>query len=88
LLNSRTNRQTCLDRAALARAEAEAASLPNVRERCLRAEAAWTEMADRADRTEQMRVKLLAEKSLERSSLNEPSAMNDRAYVEDSAEAD
>jgi hypothetical protein len=63
LLNSRTNRELCLDRAALARAEAEAATLPNVRDRCLRAEAAWTEMADRAERTERMRVKLIEEKA-------------------------
>jgi hypothetical protein len=62
LLNSRTNRQLCLDRAAMARAEAEAATLPNVRERCLRAEAAWSEMADRAERTEQMRAQLIVEK--------------------------
>jgi hypothetical protein len=63
LLNSRTNRELCLDRAAVARAEAEAATLPNVRERCLRAEAAWAEMAERADRTEKMRAKLLDEKA-------------------------
>jgi hypothetical protein len=63
LLNSRTNRQLCLDRAAVARAEAESATLPNVRERCLRAEAAWTEMADRAERTEQMRERLIVEKA-------------------------
>ena len=63
MLNSRTNRELCLDRAALARAEAEAATLPNVRERCLRAEAAWTEMADRAERTERMRERLLSEKA-------------------------
>jgi len=63
LLNSRTNRELCLDRAAVARAEAEAATLPNVRERCLRAEAAWAEMADRADRTEKMRAKLIDEKA-------------------------
>lgn len=43
-------------RAAQARAEADAATLDNVRERCLRAVAAWTEMADRATRTEQMRA--------------------------------
>jgi len=60
LLNSRTNRELCLDRAAVARAEAEVATLPNVRDRCLRAEAAWTEMADRAERTERMRAKLQA----------------------------
>ena len=63
MLNSRTNRELCLDRAAVARAEAEAATLPNVRERCLRAEAAWVEMAERADRTERMRAKLLDEKA-------------------------
>lgn len=63
MLNSRTNRELCLDRAAVARAEAEAATLPNVRERCLRAEAAWAEMAERADRTERMRAKLLDEKA-------------------------
>ena len=63
MLNSRTNRELCLDRAAVARAEAEAATLPNVRERCLRAEAAWAEMAERADRTEKMRAKLLDEKA-------------------------
>jgi hypothetical protein len=63
LLNSRTNRELCLDRAALARAEAETATLPNVRDRCLRAEAAWTEMADRAERTERMRAKLIEEKA-------------------------
>ena len=63
MLNSRTNRELCLDRAAVARAEAEAATLPNVRDRCLRAEAAWTEMADRAERTERMRAKLVEEKA-------------------------
>ena len=63
MLNSRTNRELCLDRAAVARAEAEAATLPNVRERCLRAEAAWAEMAERADRTEKMRAKLIDEKA-------------------------
>ena len=62
MLNSRTNRELCLDRAAVARAEAEAATLPNVRDRCLRAEAAWTEMADRAERTERMRARLIEEK--------------------------
>ena len=38
-------------RAAECRAEAEAATLDNVRQRCLRAEAAWNEMAARAART-------------------------------------
>jgi hypothetical protein len=55
-------REACLSRAAAARAEADAATLENVRERCLRSEAAWTEMADRAERNQRMRAKLAAEK--------------------------
>jgi hypothetical protein len=50
-----TQLQFYLDRAAQARADAEAASLDNVRDRCLRAEDAWNRMADRAARTEQLR---------------------------------
>lgn len=42
-------------RAAQARAEADSATLEHVRERCLRSEAAWTALADRAARTAQMR---------------------------------
>ena len=41
-----------LARAAEARSDAAKATLANVRERCLRAEAAWTTMADRAARNE------------------------------------
>ena len=48
-------------RAAECRAEAEAATLDNVRQRCLRAEAAWNEMAARAARTERMRARSEAE---------------------------
>ena len=43
-------------RAAQARAEAEAATLDHVIERCRRSEAAWTALADRAERSELMRV--------------------------------
>ena len=49
-----------LERADAARAEAEAATLANVRERCLRAETAWREMAARVQRTEKMRAASLA----------------------------
>jgi len=49
-------------RAAEARRDADAATLDNVRDRCLRAEAAWQEMADRALRGDNMRAKLAAEK--------------------------
>jgi hypothetical protein len=58
-----TDRETYLARAAEARAQAEAATLDNVRDRCLRSEAAWSEMAARAERTEKMRATLLAEKA-------------------------
>jgi hypothetical protein len=51
-----------LARAAEARSDAEDATLDNVRERCLRAEAAWLAMADRAQRVDQMRADTLADK--------------------------
>ena len=51
-------------RAAEARASADTATLDNVRDRCLRSEAAWLVMADRVQRGERMREKLLAEKIL------------------------
>ena len=51
-----------LARAADARTEAEAATLANVRDRCLRAAAAWNHMADRAARTELQRARTEAEK--------------------------
>lgn len=47
---------TYLARANEARADAESATLENVRARCLRAEAAWRAMADRVVRTETMRA--------------------------------
>ncbi len=43
-------------RAAVERANADAATLDNVRDRCLRAEQAWTAMADRAERTTEQRL--------------------------------
>jgi hypothetical protein len=42
--------------AAQARADADSAQLANVRDRCLRAETAWTVMAERAERTERLRA--------------------------------
>lgn len=50
-------------RAEQARAEADEATLDNVRQRCLRAEAAWMEMAGRAERTEKMRASQEAHKA-------------------------
>lgn len=61
-MGTMTDKETYLARAAEARADAEAATLDNVRERCLRSEAAWAEMAARAERTEKMRATLLADK--------------------------
>jgi hypothetical protein len=49
-------------RADEARADAEAATLGNVRDRCLRAAAAWEAMAARARRTDVLRAKQQAEK--------------------------
>lgn len=51
-----------LARAEQARAEADEATLENVRDRCLRAEAAWRDMAARAERTERMRETALQAK--------------------------
>ena len=45
-----------LARAAQAHDEAEAATLSHVRERCQRSEAAWTALADKARRSEQLRT--------------------------------
>jgi hypothetical protein len=58
-----------LERAAEARAGASAATLDNVRDRWLRAEETWTEMAARSARGEKMRDKLIADKALERAAL-------------------
>lgn len=57
------DRELYLLRAEQAHAEAQEATLENVRERCLRAEAAWMEMASRAERTEKMRATQLAAKA-------------------------
>lgn len=61
--NRQGDKQVFLARARDARAQADEATLENVRERCLRAEAAWNEMAARAERTERMRATALAAKA-------------------------
>jgi len=55
MVNS-SNLNFYLARVEQARAEAEAATLDHVRERCRRSEAAWTALADRALRSERLRV--------------------------------
>lgn len=52
-----------LERAAQARRDADAAELENVRERCLRSAAVWEDMAQRSERTGQMRARAEAEKA-------------------------
>ena len=49
-------------RVAQSRADAEAATLDHVRERCLRSQAACQAMADRAGRSDEFREKALLEK--------------------------
>ena len=56
----------CLERTAEARAIAGAAVRDNVRDRWLRSEASWTEMAARTERADKMRAKLIAEKASQR----------------------
>jgi hypothetical protein len=51
-----SNLQFFLARADQARSEAEAATLDHVRERCRRSEAAWTALADKARRSERLRI--------------------------------
>lgn len=75
-----TDRETFLARAAEARADADAAMLDNVRDRCLRSEAAWSEMAARAERTEKMRAARDAEKAAMASQPPEPPMMAEPAH--------
>ena len=51
-----SNADFFLARAEQARVEAEAATLDHVRDRCRRSEAAWTALADRAQRAEHFRA--------------------------------
>ena len=51
-----------LARAADCARDAESTTLANVRDRCLRSEAAWRAMADRLLRGDQMRERLEADK--------------------------
>lgn len=51
-----SNLEFFLARVEQARVEEEAATLDHVRERCRRSQAAWTALADRAERSEQLRA--------------------------------
>jgi hypothetical protein len=58
-----THHEFYLERAAEARRDAEATPLQNVRDRCLRAAAAWEQMAARVERTGRMRAETEAKKA-------------------------
>jgi hypothetical protein len=64
-MNMSAQHEFYLERAAEARASAESATLDHVRDRWLRAEASWSDMAARRERGDDMRAKLLAEKAIE-----------------------
>jgi hypothetical protein len=66
-MNMSAQHEFYLERAAEARASADAATLDHVRDRWLRAEASWADMAARRERGDDMRAKLLAEKATEQS---------------------
>ncbi len=58
-----SNHDFYLARAAEARDDAASAKLDNVRERCLRSEAAWSAMAARAERSDKARERIILEKA-------------------------
>lgn len=58
-----TNLDLYLERAAQAQAEADAATLDNVRDRCIRSANAWIVMAERVERMERQRVENEAAKA-------------------------
>jgi hypothetical protein len=66
-----SNLQFFLARAEQARAEAEAATLDHVRERCRRSEVAWSALADKAQRGEQLRIEDQKRKAATAPSSNE-----------------
>ena len=67
-----THHEFYLERAAAARRDANEATLANVRDRSLRAAAAWEEMAARAARTERMRAETEAKKAMEAAAAQAP----------------
>ena len=71
-----THHEFYLERAAAARRDADEATLANVRERCLRAAAAWEEMAARAARTERMRAETEARLEANEAALPPVEAIN------------
>jgi len=65
-----SNLKFFLARADQARVEAEAATLNHVRERCRRSEAAWSALADTAQRGERLRLEDQKRKAAEAASIS------------------
>jgi len=65
-----SNLQFFLTRAEEARVEAEAATLDHVRERCRRSEDAWNALADKALRSEQLRIDEMERKAATAAAMN------------------
>ena len=78
-----SNLQFFLARAEQARVEEEAATLDLVRERCRRSEAAWSALAEEAQRGEQLRIEDQKRKAAEAASIS-----NEDDIQEEPAEAD
>jgi hypothetical protein len=78
-----SNLQLFLARAEQARAEAEVATLDFVRERCRRSEAAWSALAEKAQRGERLRIEDQKRKAAEAASIS-----NEDDIQEEPAEAD
>lgn len=75
--------QFFLARAEQARAEADAATLDLVRERCRRSEAAWSDLADKAQRGERLRIE-----DQKRKAATAASVSNEEHIQEDQSESD
>lgn len=72
-----SNLKFYLDRADQARTDANAATLGHVRDRWLRSHAAWTQLADRAARSEQLRTEEMKRKA------ERPPEMNNEKTIEE-----
>ena len=65
-----SNLEFYLARADQARADANAATLGHVRERWLRSQAAWTQLADRAARSDHLRTEEIKRKADQAAEMN------------------
>jgi hypothetical protein len=77
-----SNLQFFLARAQQARVEAEGATLDHVRERCRRSEAAWSALADKAQRGERLRIEDQKRKAAKAASIaNEDDVQEEPAHT-------